>query len=473
MKRRQYIGVVFALLFAIPSFAHQVSKPFIDILSTGKHPITVATKVEDSSKIIKNPGNCPIEFLRRIGRAFSKYWPENKTSFLTATIIFKEHIGKPDFIRNLPEENLSESQIEAANSLINSHSEKFKQSEADFNPPSEAISMRFVVDVSEIQKNLKELLEEKEPQNTDKKIPVIPLNEKDKIKEDILPVIEAFSDFYGLLSISEKGIFGRVNGYCEKGNLDQITSIKPLSLDEYIDEEPLIILAQTHSNQEPAMVMKKLESIPNMKVINQLVASAGLDFEKDLLVNNYALESILYVNLTPTGEKMIPDVRLVTMLPKMEHLVSIIPNLKKLCMNTGVFITNLESTIKDVDIVRLNHFLLSDYGIYISIIDKFCVISSTQEGHIKALSFLNTPSKRVKNEKVKDCNFYFRIKTSDLNIQLQQFLQSPLLRDKGIPPLTNMTFLKEMDDVVIKSKMNNKDIKIDLNIPFSIKEKDN
>ena len=142
-------------------------------------------------------------------------------------------------------------------------------------------------------------------------------------------------------------------------------------------------------------------------------------------------------------------------------------------MNTGVFITNLESTIKDVDIVRLNHFLLSDYGIYISIIDKFCVISSTQEGHIKALSFLNTPSKRVKNEKVKDCNFYFRIKTSDLNIQLQQFLQSPLLRDKGIPPLTNMTFLKEMDDVVIKSKMNNKDIKIDLNIPFSIKEKDN
>ena len=175
MKRRQYISVVFALLIAIPGFAHQVSKPFIDILSTGKHPITVATKVEDSSKIIKNPGNCPIEFLRRIGRAFSKYWPENKASFLTATIIFKENLGKPDFIRNLPEENLSESQIEAANSLINSHSEKFKQSEADFNPPSEAISMRFAVDVSEIQKNLKELLEEKEPQNTDKKIPVIPL----------------------------------------------------------------------------------------------------------------------------------------------------------------------------------------------------------------------------------------------------------------------------------------------------------
>ena len=108
MKKIRYIGLVFLMLIAMPCLAHKEQKPFIDILYAHQKGICVATSITDSSKIISNPGNCPIEFLRRFGRAIAKNWPDSKTNIKTAALMFTEHIGKPDFVKFFPEDNLSE-----------------------------------------------------------------------------------------------------------------------------------------------------------------------------------------------------------------------------------------------------------------------------------------------------------------------------------------------------------------------------
>ena len=466
MNKIRYILLAALLMAALPCLAQKEQKPFIDMLAAGEKPVCIATAVSDSSKIIQNPGNCPIEFLRRLGRALKKSWPEGKTNIKSATLLFNEFLGRPDFVKNFLEDNLSEKQLLSFNNLMNSHEKNFTEMMSEFNPAPEAITLKMVVNTSEILNNIKSLING--TNETDEKLPVLPSSEKEKIKENVLPVLEAFSDCYGLLSLSEKGIFGRVKVDCEKGNLQKFISVNNLTIQEYIDDEPLIILAQSHSIQEPALVMKRLESLPNMKVVNQIIASAGLDFEKDL-VSNYATESILYVNLTPTGEKMIPDIRWVAKIPNAQNLIGIMPKLKNLCMQTGIFITPLDSPAKGVDLVKLNHFMTNGYSVYGSIVDKFCVLSSTEEGAIKAINRIQKPSKPEGFDDFKNCNFYFRLKTSELNVQLQQFLQSPILRNQGIPPITNLTFLKDMNDIMVKSVMTNKMIKVRLDIPFNNK----
>lgn len=460
MNKIRYISIIFLMMIAMPCLAQKEHKPFVDMLTAGEKDLCIVTSVTDSSKIINNPGNCPIEFLRRLGRALAKNWPEGKTSIKAAALMFNEFVGRPDFVKFFPEDKLSEKQLDSLNKLVDNHSENFKEMMTEFAAASESIKFKMVVNTVEIQKNLKELINK-----TNDKLPAFAAEEKEKIKENILPVIEAFSDAYSLVSISEKGIYGRFNAESEKGNLQNFISTNNLTIQDFIDDEPMIILAQTHSQQEPEMVMKKLESIPNTKIVKQMIASAGLDFEKDI-ISNYATESVLYINLTPTGEKLLPDVRWVVKIPNSQNLISILPKLKNLCLQTGIFVTAINTQIKDTNLVRLNHFLLGNYGVYASVIDNFCVLSSTQEGAEKALNMLKKPSKKENYDAIKECNLYFRLRTSDLNIQLQQFLQSPLLRDKGIPPITNLTFLNDMNDIIVKSRITNKKVKVSLDIPF-------
>ena len=463
MNKIRYISIIFLMLIAMPCLAHKEQKPFIDILAAQAKEICVATTVTDSSKIISNPSNCPIEFLRRLGRAIAKNWPQGKTSLKTAALMFNEYIGRPDFVKFFQEDKLSEKQLDSLDKLIDSHSEKFKEMMSDFSSAPESITFKMVVNTAEIQKNLTELINK----NGDK-LPAFAANEKEKIKENILPIIESISDVYTLVSISEKGVYGRFNADSEKGNLQNFISISNLSIQDFIDDEPMILLAQTHSANEPDMVMKKLDAIPNTKAVKQMIASAGLDFEKDI-ISNYATESVLYINLTPTGEKMLPDVRWIAKIPNGKNLIAILPKLQNLCMQTGVFVTPIDSLTKNTGIVRLNHFIFGEYGVYASVLENFCVLASTQEGIEKALNQLKNPSKKDNYESIKECNLYFRLRTSDLNIQLQQFLQSPLMRDKGIPPITNLTFLNDMNDVIVKSRMTNNKVKISLDIPFSKK----
>ena len=141
-------------------------------------------------------------------------------------------------------------------------------------------------------------------------------------------------------------------------------------------------------------------------------------------------------------------------------------------MQTGIFINPInDESLKNVELVKLSHFMLKDYGIYASVVGNFCVLSSTKEGAIAAIAHLKSNKKSEKIPDAANCNMYFRIKTADLNIQLQQFLQSPLIRDKGIPPITNLTFLNDMNNITARTIMTDNKLEVILDIPFIKKSK--
>ncbi len=468
MNKIKCISLLFAFFISIPCFAEEpISEQEVEVITKDSlRNICGVTTVEDTSKLLSNPGNCPIELLRRFGRTLAKHWPEGKKELKSATILIKENFGTPNFVKSIPWANLPQKQQENFNELMKAHTESFAKLLKEFDSAPEAITIKMAMNQPQIIKVLKTIIGEDDKNSTPAQN-----REKTKVENTLVPFVEAVKDGCAVISISEKGIFGRANVIANEAKLKELIPINDLTVDDYIDYEPLIILAQTHGVEDPAKVMKQLETIPNMPVIKQMVASAGLDFEKDL-ISNYARESILYINLTPTGELLIPDVRWVTLVPNMKKLVSILPNLKNLCMQTGIFVNPInDDAIKDVGMVKLSHFIMKNYGIYASLVDNFCILSSTKEGAIAAITHLKNNKKEKKESDLSKCNMYFRVKTSDLNVQLQQFLQSPLLRDKGIPPITNLTFLNDMDNITGRAILTNDKLEMILDIPFIGKTK--
>ena len=467
MNKFKCISLIFALLISTSGWSQGINEKNIplEVERASKRPICITTTFEDSSKIIKNPGNCPVEILRRIGRAIAKNWPDGKIPSKTGSIMFNEFVGTQNFIKAFPEDKLSETQQKACNDLMVRYTNKFSELISDFSPASEAITIKVALDIPEIQKNFKNLIE-----TEDKKQTPVSEQEISKIKNSILPVVEAFKDCCGVFSLSENGIFVRADTEIETDKIKEILPQRNLTIGNYIDEEPLIILAQTHGIEDSESAMQKLDNLPNMSVIKQMIASAGIDFKKDI-IENYASESVLYVNLTPTGEKLIPDIRWITLVPTIERLRAILPKLQNLCMQLGVFVATEEDSNSKISLVKLNYFMFKDYSLYAAIQDNFCIFASTKEGAFSTINQLKNVSKANTNNKLNECNLYFRVRTSDLNTQLQQFLQSPLIRDKGIPPVTNLTFLNDMNNITVFAKLIDNKLKFTVDIPFIKKEK--
>ena len=56
---------------------------------------------------------------------------------------------------------------------------------------------------------------------------------------------------------------------------------------------------------------------------------------------------------------------------------------------------------------------------------------------------------------------------ADFNNQLQRFLQSPLLRDKGIPPVSNLKFLEDFSELEVQTKADEKIIEFIVDLPIN------
>ncbi len=466
MIKHKYLNLMMALFVSAACYGQEPSQEqVIKLVVTSKKPVCVSTSIEDTSKIIKNPGNCPIEILRRIGRVLSQNWPEGKDKLCTGTLLFKEFIGTPGFIRHFKNENLSKEQQETCKNLLESHSNKIDELAKEFPAASEAITVKSVVNVESIISTIKDLVE------LPASAPVaIKPSDIEQLKTSTLPLLEKLNDAYGIFSLSEAGIFSRSTIETKSSDLQELLSLDNLTIGKYIDDEPLIAFAQSHHLKDAAQTMAKLDEMPNMAFIKNAVASAGLDFEKDI-ISNHAHESILYINLTPTGEKLIPDIRWVGLVPEIEKLIAILPNLKNLCVQLGIFITAVDCKVPNTSVVKLAHCMVPQYAVYAALADKFCIVTSTPEGAAMALKHLQSIDDKATGKDLTNCNLYGRIKTSDFNVQLQQFLQSPIMVNQGVPPISNLTFLKDMQDIEACTTMDEKSAKIILNIPFIDKSK--
>jgi hypothetical protein len=63
-------------------------------------------------------------------------------------------------------------------------------------------------------------------------------------------------------------------------------------------------------------------------------------------------------------------------------------------------------------------------------------------------------SGKAEGEKIDDnLQRYWRVSFEDFNLQLQKFLQSPLMVSKGVPPITNLTMLDDLNDLKILTRL--------------------
>ena len=224
---------------------------------------------------------------------------------------------------------------------------------------------------------------------------------------------------------------------------------------------------QTHPIENTADVMQEILAVPQSATVIQMVASAGLDFEKDILANS-ARESVLYVNLEPTGEGGLPDIRFAAPVPEIDKLRNNLDKLKSLCMQTGIFTQIMDDG--KFPIVKLSYFMFPQIAIFTGLADNFLVIATGKNNLLNEMTHIaNAKAHAAKHPRqlTKDLKRYWQIKFADFNLQLQKLLQSPLLRDKGIPPISNLKFLEDFTQLEITSKASQHLIEFNVNLPIA------
>jgi len=225
-----------------------------------------------------------------------------------------------------------------------------------------------------------------------------------------------------------------------------------------------MFFCQTHPLENPAEAFKELAAVPQSATVISMVASAGIDFEKDILANT-ARESILYVNLEPSGDGGIPDIRFVAPVPDIDKLRGNLDKFKLLCQQTGIFTQALEGNFP---MVKLSYFMLPQAAVYAGLYSRFLVLATAQQNLARELTHLkNVEDGAQKTGEIPGkLKRFWKIRTDDFNSQLQKLLQSPALASQGIPPITNLTFFEDIEHFVLKSSASASEIEFSLEIPL-------
>ncbi|NCB39503.1 MAG: hypothetical protein EOM80_12125 [Erysipelotrichia bacterium] len=422
-------------------------------------PVVMAFQVERLGGFLAEPGNFPIEALRRFGRAVNKDWAPETTSFQAASILDISTLATPDFLKPIKTDLLTTDQKNSANKLLEIHSKDFNSLLADCHPASEAITIKTVCE----SKSMKEALQKAITNPaTGKRIESDQLY---RIENQIMPILESSDYLVGAMIISAHGLFARFNVVSHEGKLDNSKLDHDLTIGDFINENSLMFFAQTHPIENPAETFENIKAVPQSGMVLQMVASAGLDFEKDLLGNS-ARESILYVNLEPTGDGGLPDIRFAAPVPEINKLRDNLAKLKQLCVQTGIFAQTIDEKFS---LVKLSYFMFPQVAVYAGLAENFLVIATAQKNLVNEIShILDIKSGKKKGAKIfKGLKRFWKIKFTDFNLQLQRLLQSPIFRDKGIPPVSNLKFLEDISELEILTKSSPEKIEFILDMPIA------
>ncbi|MBU1107457.1 MAG: hypothetical protein KKB51_12375 [Candidatus Riflebacteria bacterium] len=420
-------------------------------------PVVIAYQIDREAKFLSEPGNNPVEILRRLGRSLNTQWQADKVSLQAASLFDVSKIGGPEFLRPTADIQLTAAQNKTASDMLKRYQNVLQELVDSCKPASQALVIRAICESSTLKKALAKPIE-----NTDKSISESAAIER--AQAELMPILDASDYLAAALVISGNGCFGKLKIISEKEQLANDKIAHDISIGQFINEESLMFFCQTHPIDNPAEAFKQLLAIPQSATVIGMVASAGLDFEKDILANT-ARESILYINLEPSGDGGIPDVRFVAPVPDIEKLRGNLDKFKTLCQQTGIFTSPLAG---EFPMVKLSYFMLPQAAVYVGLSGKFLVIAASQKNLLNELVHIKNVETNVKAgqaspEKLKR---FWRIRTSDFNLQLQKLLQSPMLISQGIPPITNLTFLDDIENLILKSRATPASIEFSLEIPL-------
>ncbi|MFZ5950446.1 MAG: hypothetical protein ACOYXC_07060 [Candidatus Rifleibacteriota bacterium] len=455
------LAFILMILSGALAFAEKVSFTSIpDAEAKAPGRVLIAFKAERTGNFLAEPGNVPIEFLRRAGREINKNWQADEKQLEAASVFEEESFGQKDFLKPKKLIELSSGQQKDAKALIDRYSSEADELLQEIKPNDNCILMKMAAETEPIIELLKSLIEKKQSVGRLREDQIF------KIQHQVLPMLECSDYLIGAAILSDQGFEARLRIKSLSGRLADPRISHSISIGKFINHDALMFFAQTHPVEDPSELMKSMLEIPQTSTVISMVASAGLDFEKDLLANS-ARESIFYVNLEPTEDSGLPDLRFVAPVPDIKKLESNLEKLKTLCVQSGIFVKNLEGKTPGV---RLSHFMFPQYGVFAALCDEFLVLASTEEKLYEEIDFLRSvkagkPSSDFPNENLQR---FWRINFSDFNLQLQKLLQSPLMADKGVPPIPNLAFLNDLDDMKILTRL--EPDRLDLSMLLPIKE---
>lgn len=419
-------------------------------------PVVIAFQVDRLGGFLAEPGNIPVEALRRFGRALNKEWPASNDNLIAASVFDISKFSSNDFLRPVEAGQLSSAQRNKAKTLLSQFDDRLGTIVKDCQPASQAIVVKAVFDSKLLRDHFVSLLNS----NNSK----LESQQKYKIETQLLPILEASDILLGAMVISEHGAYGRFNIISPEGRLSNPKIVHNISIIDFINDEPLMFFCQTHPIENAKETLAQIMAIPQSATVVQMVASAGLDFEKDILANS-ARESILYANLQPTGDGGLPDIRFVAPVPEVTKLIANLPKFKTLCMQTGIFVNSV--TDGNLSLAKLSYFMFPNLAIYVGLVDNFLVIATSQKNLVDEFNHINSvkQGKKVARTMPPNLKRFWRIRSSDFNQQLQKFLQSPLLSDKGIPPVSNLRFMENLGNLEIFSTSTPELIEFIFNLP--------
>ncbi len=450
--RRTFILVVlFLTLFCCQNFA----KP-------SDMPVVIAYQIDRAEDFLNEPGNNPVEILRRLGRSLNTQWTPSKVSLLAASLFDARLIGAPEFLRPLTETQLSDEQKNTAAEMLKKHEAILQELINACQPASQAITIRLICESASLKQAIASSAVASGT-NPGKTAAI------ERAQKELMPILDASDYMAGALVISANGCFGKLRVISEKSLLGNDKVEHDISIGRFINHDALMFFCQTHPIENPAEAYKELAAVPQSATVLDMVASAGIDFEKDILANT-ARESILYVNLEPTGDGGIPDIRFVAPVPDIDRLRNNLDKFKQLCQQTGIFVHPIEG---EYPMVKLSYFMLPQAAVYAGLYGRFLVIASSRNNLANELTHLKNVEAGTKQPVEMSGKFkrFWKIRTDDFNSQLQKLLQSPALASQGIPPITNLTFLEDIVHLILISSATPSEIEFSLEIPLRPKQR--
>lgn len=419
-------------------------------------PIIMAFQLKRIDNFLKTPGNNPIELLRRFGRSINFQWNKDSESIFVASV-FDKTKSDSGFLKPLKENQLTFRQTREIKAMISKYDSELDEMIRSNNPASQAISIRLVCETHSLRAFLAEIETSKSDLGISTDSSII------KPENKLPPFMEHSKALLGAFHVSGKGCFGQIRIVPDKKVPSEYLKHN-ITIVKYINDDSLMVFCQIHPITAPNEVMEHLSRFPQTSVMLNLLSLAGLSFEKDILPIT-AKESILYVNLAPISTTGVPDICFVAAVPDIKKLIDNLEKYKKLCVQTGIF---TQAIADKFDIVKLTHFVVPQIEIYAGIVNRFVVIASSQKRLIsEMLHITDVASGKKEGNKLPDVyKSYWKIKTKDFNAQLQELLQSPLLSNLRLPPISNLTFLNDLESIVMTSSIKSDYIDFNLDVPM-------
>ncbi len=222
---------------------------------------------------------------------------------------------------------------------------------------------------------------------------------------------------------------------------------------------------QVHVLPSPQILIQHLKAIPQLTIIENFLKNAGLDLERDILPAQ-AVDSLVSIDLDPTGDGGLPDIRVMAKFADPMKVVAILPGLAKLCVDLGIYVAPQTEAPKGV---KLSYFLVPTFALHLAMTDGHALAATSRANLVSLYQRMQdvTTGKQPAYKVPDGAHRYWRIRFKNLNEQIQRFLQSPLLAGKGIPPIPNLNMMEELGDFEMTTRVKPEYLEVRFSLPIT------